>query len=91
MNNVHDYINLASEVGAKRFNIPPKIWEGMTDAQRWVANQKFIDRIIARGDKIILSNRVMNINDISGSFRKELDYLTSKGYKLSVDGLQMIK
>jgi hypothetical protein len=86
-----DYINLAGKLGAKRFNIPTNIWNKMTTAEQWAANQKFLDRMILRGDKIVLSNRVTDINRVSGAFRKELDYLISKGYRLSSDGLQMIK
>ena len=63
----------------------------MTSAEQWAANVKFLDRLIARGDKIVLSNRVTDINKVTGVFRKELDYLIDKGYKLSSDGLQLIK
>jgi hypothetical protein len=86
-----NYINLASEIGAKRFNIPTNIWNKMTAADQWIANVKFLDRAIERGDIIVLSNRVTNISNVTGSFRRELDYLISKGYKLSSNGLQMIK
>ena len=86
-----DYINLAGELGARRFNIPTNIWNKMSAAEQWAANQKFLDRMILRGDKIVLSNRVTDINEVSGAFRKELDYLIDKGYRLSDDGLQMIK
>ncbi|MDR0715108.1 MAG: hypothetical protein LBF89_12780, partial [Bacteroidales bacterium] len=86
-----DYINLASEIGAKRFNISTNIWNKMTAADQWIANVKFLDRAIERGDIIVLSNRVTNISNVTGSFRRELDYLISKGYKLSSSGLQMIK
>jgi len=63
----------------------------MSPAEQWVANVKFLDRAIARGDNIVLSNPVKNINKVSGYLRKELDYLASKGYKLSRDGTQLIK
>jgi hypothetical protein len=86
-----DYLELASELEAKRFDIPPNIWNKMTEAERWVANTKFLDRMIARGDKIVLSNRVIDIKTVTGTFRKELDYLVGKGYRLSPDGFQMIK
>lgn len=86
-----DYINLAGDLGAKRFNIPTDVWNKMTAAEQWGANVKFLDRMMARGDKIVLSNRVSDINKVTGAFRKELDYLISKGYKISSDGLQMIK
>ncbi len=86
-----DYLELASELEAKRFDIPPNIWNKMTEAERWVANTKFLDRMIARGDKIVLSNRVIDIKTVTGTFRKELDYLVGKGYRLSPDRFQMIK
>jgi len=86
-----DYLKLADELGAKRFNIPSDVWSKMNKAEQWEANQKFLDRMIARGDEIILSNPVKNINDVSGAFRNELDYLTGKGFRLSEDGTRMIK
>jgi hypothetical protein len=63
----------------------------MTSTQQWAANLKFLNRTIARGDKIILSNPVKNINNVYGYFRKELDYLLSQGYRLSKDGKELIK
>lgn len=86
-----DYINLASKLGAKRFNIPTSIWNKMTPAQQWGANQKFLDRMIMRGDKIILSNPVLDVNKVSGAFRQELDYLIGKGYRLNSTGTHLIK
>ena len=85
------YEKLASELGANRLSIPTEIWKKMSDAERWTANQKFLDRMIERGDEIILSNRVTDINDVTGYFRKELDYLISSGFKLSADGLRMTR
>lgn len=86
-----DYINLASEIGAKRFSIPTNIWNRMSASEQWAANQKFLDRIIARGDKIILSNPVKDVNKVSGAFRQELDYLIDKGYRLNSKGTQLTK
>ena len=86
-----DYINLASEINAKRFSIPTNIWNKMSPAEQWNANVKFLDRAIARGDNILLSNPVTDLNMVSGYFRKELEYLISKGYKLSRNGTQLIK
>jgi len=86
-----DYLKLADELNAKKFNIPKEIWDTMTDAERWSANQKFLDRAIANGSEIILSAPVKNIDDILGTYRKELDYLMSKDYSLNVDGTSMIK
>ena len=86
-----DYLKLADEIGAKRFNIPMDVWNKMTKAEQWAANQKFLDRMIARGDEIVLSNPVKDINNVSGAFRQELNYLIEKGFRLSEDGTRMIK
>jgi hypothetical protein len=86
-----EYRRLADEIGAKRFNIPAGQWNKMSSAEQWAANQKFLDRAIARGDEIILSNPVKKVSDVSGSLRKELDYLSEKGFKLNKDGTRMIR
>lgn len=86
-----DYIKLADDLGAKRFNIPTSVWNRMSAAEQWAANQKFLDRAIARGDNILLSNTVRNINDVTGTFRRELDYLIGNGFQLSADGTRLIR
>ena len=86
-----DYLNLASELKARRFNIPSNIWNKMTPAEQWAANVKFLNRTIARGDNILLTNPVKDITKVTGYFRKELDYLIGKGYKLGGDGTKLIK
>lgn len=63
----------------------------MTKTEQWAANQKFLDRVIARGDDIVLSNPVKNIDDVTGAFRHELNYLIGKGFRLNSDGSRMIK
>lgn len=63
----------------------------MSKAEQWAANQKFLDRAMARGDDILLSNPVRNINDVSGAFRQELDYLISHGFSLSADGTRLVR
>lgn len=47
--------------------------------------------MISRGDDIILSNPVNEINKVSGAFRQELDYLVKQGFRLSNDGARIIK
>ncbi|MBN2655259.1 MAG: hypothetical protein JXR79_09155 [Nitrospirae bacterium] len=86
-----EYIELADKLNAKRFNIPSYIWNKMSDNDRWAANQKFLDKAISRGDEILLSTKVKNIDNVTGYFRKELDYLIEKGYRFSADGLRMTK
>jgi hypothetical protein len=63
----------------------------MTKAEQWQANRKFLDRMLARGDDIILATPVKDINDVSGAFRQELDYLIGKGCRLSPDGTRLLR
>ena len=63
----------------------------MTKAEQWAANKKFLDRMISRGDDILLSNPVKDINGVTGAFRQELDYLVEQGFRLSSDGTRMVR
>jgi RHS repeat-associated protein len=86
-----DYLKLADEVGARRFNVPAEVWNKMSKAEQWAANRKFLDRAIARGDDFVLSNPVKSISDMSGSLRRELEYLIERGFRLNESGTRMIK
>ncbi|MDH6354189.1 hypothetical protein M2132_000516 [Dysgonomonas sp. PH5-45] len=84
------YSKLALKLGVKRFNIPTNVWNRMTTAEQWSANQKFLDRMILRGDNIRLATPLNQVKP--GSFyQMELKYLFSKGYKVSPNGLWLIK
>lgn len=83
-------MKLAEDLGANHFNVPSNIWNKMYDAEKWFANQKFLNRMIERGDNVILSNSAFEAK--SGTyFLKELEYLYSKGYKPSAEGMSLIK
>jgi len=84
------YVGLAKKLGANYFEIPTNIWSKMTPAEQWAANTKFLDRMIARGDNIVLSNSAFGAK-AGTSFYKELQYLYSKGYKAAADGMSIIK
>jgi RHS repeat-associated protein len=84
------YIELAGELGGKRFNIPVNVWESMSTSERWAANTKFLDRAITRGDQFILSNSAFYAKE-GTYFLKELQYLYSKGYKAAADGMSLVK
>ena len=85
-----DYIRVADELGAKRFSIPPEIWGKMDDVERWAANTKFLDRMIARGDEVVLSNSAYKA-EAGSVFAKEIEYMVSKGYSIAEDGMSLIK
>jgi hypothetical protein len=75
-------------LGARYFNIAPEVWKKMTPEQRWAANQKFLDTMIARGDDVILATPFWQA---TGTFRKELEYLIKKGYKYGDDGWSLVR
>ncbi len=85
-----EYLQKAEELGARRFNIPTAIWDSMTPSAQWAANQKFLDRLAARGDVVALSNNVSKIR-AGSSLEKEVKYLLEKkNYKVSSDGWRLM-
>ena len=85
-----NYVKLAESIGARRFQIPTKVWNKMSESEQWAANAKFLDRMILRGDNIRLATPINKVKPGS-FFQKELNYLIEKGYKVSSDGLWLIK
>jgi len=85
-----EYKQLGESLHARTFNIPEAAWSKMTDAERWGANQKYLDRMISRGDEIILATPLEKVRPGS-YFARELEYLGSKGYVPSADGTRLIK
>lgn len=81
---------MSKELGTKPFSVPDKIWNAMTKEEQWIANQKFLDRAIAKGSEFNLATPIDKVRP--GSYlQKEIEYLTSQGYKLSSDGTKLIK
>ncbi|HEX8576740.1 MAG TPA: hypothetical protein VF677_10655, partial [Flavobacterium sp.] len=85
-----EYVKLAEQLAARRFQIPSSIWNSMSSAEQWIANTKFLNRMILRGDNIRVATPLNQVKPGS-FFQKELNYLFEKGYKLSSDGLWLIK
>ena len=61
----------------------------MSPTEQWAANQKFLDRMIARGDDVILASPV-KAAEPGTCFARELEYLRSNGFTLSTDGTRML-
>jgi RHS repeat-associated protein len=83
-----EYLEAGAKANAKVFNIPKAIWNSMSDATRWTANQKFLDRAIARGATLLLATDPAKIK--AGSYlAKEVSYLLSNGFRVvkETDGL----
>lgn len=79
---VDNYAGVAEKIGARYFKIDNKYWT-------WEANQKFLNRIIKRGDEVILTRPIKQVMPNS-TLQKEINYLLEKGYKASEDGLKLI-
>jgi hypothetical protein len=86
-----EYVELSDARNARRFEIPLEAWDRMTEAEQWAANQKFLDRAIARGDDIVLATPITARTPPTGYYAREIDYMLSQGYKVSPDGKRLIK
>jgi hypothetical protein len=58
----------------------------MSDAEKWAANQSFLDDIVASGDDVLLASPITD----GGAFAQEVDYLLQQGYLLSPDGWKLL-
>ena len=84
------YLQLGEILGskAKVFSIPQAVWNTMSAAGRWAANQAFLDELIASKTAVELSTNVMG--KVGGTFEQELKYLISHGYTISEDGWWLV-
>jgi hypothetical protein len=89
LGNYPEYVDMAESLGARVFKIPEKIWNEMSPEQRWEANRKFLDRMIERGDEIILATPIERARPNS-FFLRELEYLRKMGYVPNSDGSRMV-
>lgn len=85
-----EYVEMSKKLGTKPFSIPDDIWNKMTKAEQWAANQKFLDRAIAKGTEFNLATPIDKVRP--GSFlEKEINYLLSQGYKFINNGTKLVK
>lgn len=84
-----EYVEAAEKVSGRTFQVPTSVWSSMSAEEQWTANQKFLDRAIARGSDIVLATPADAAREGS-FFERELNYLQSQGYKPAPDGLSMI-
>ena len=83
------YLQVAEAIGAKAFNIPTDVWEGMSVAERWGANQKFLDRGIREGAEFVMATQRADIRAGSQT-ALEVGYLLNKGYKWAENSMSLI-
>ncbi len=83
-----EYLALADKFGSRRLNIPREFRSRMSAAEKWAANQRFLDRLIRRGDDVILATQA-NLALKGSTFERELQYLLSHGYQIVDDGWRL--
>jgi hypothetical protein len=84
------YLKLAQDLKARVFSIPSDVWNSMSRAQQWAANEKFLDQSIAKGHQFILSANAYGAK--AGTFfYSEIQYLLNNGYKIVDEGWRLIQ
>jgi hypothetical protein len=81
---IPEYLEAAARSGARVFNIPAEIYRTLSPAAQWAANQKFLDRAIARGVNILLATDPTKIR-VGSTLEREVKYLLERGYKIIGD------
>jgi hypothetical protein len=61
----------------------------MSPAEKWAANTRFLDRLIARGDEVYLATKA-SLAPAGTYFYREIQYLRDRGYSLAADGWRML-
>lgn len=84
-----EYVDVAKATGGRTFQVPTKVWDSMTSEEQWGANQKFLDRAIARGSNVQLATPA-NAAREGSYFERELQYMQSKGYTVGPDGMSLL-
>jgi RHS repeat-associated protein len=84
-----DYITAAKNLNARFFSVPEKFWKAMSQAQRWTANKKFLDRAMNRKESFLLATPRDKIRRGS-DLEREVEYLLEKGYKWTEEGTMLI-
>jgi RHS repeat-associated protein len=83
------YVETAERLGARYFNIPKQAWQRMSPEEQWAANTRFLDRVIARGDTVVLSTPATRAR-AGSTYTRELGYLSRHGYVLIENGTRMV-
>lgn len=85
------YEVLSKTEGATFMSVPNEIWKHLEESGKWDLNKKFLDRIVKQSKEIVFSHDPRLYVNSDSFFGKEIRYLLSKGFKISDDGLRMIR
>ena len=72
------YARVSDELGARHLDIFPRHWSNWNSTQQWSENRYFLDRTLARNDRIVLTHAPRRAKPGS-NYDRELRYLQSNG------------
>ena len=86
------YEVLGKTEGATYMKVPDIVFDDLKKSGNvWSENKKFLDRIIRQSKEIVFSHDARLYKESATLFGQEIRYLLSKGFKLSEDGLKVIR
>lgn len=85
-----EYKGVGKLADTHRFVIRNERYNSMSTVMQWRFNKRFLDRQISNKSRIVLSTPIKQA--APGSlYAREIAYLRNKGYRVSKDGLEMVK
>ena len=85
-----EYVELTEKLGAESMQIPTDRWNAMTPEEQWTTTTQYFDRKIEAGHLFRLATPIGEARAES-YYVRELNYLFGKGYRLSPDGLWLVR
>ncbi len=80
-----EYTDLAERLDANCFSVPERIWNRLSDQQRWELNRSFLEtHVVQAGSQIVFSRRPQAARRNS-FFESEINYLLSRGVGVTPD------
>ena len=66
-----------------------RVFRSWSPTQKWAANVRFLDRLIARGDQVHLATNISTL-PARGTFAREVQYLLERGYTIGYSGWRLL-
>jgi hypothetical protein len=86
------YEILGRSEGATYMRVPDVVFEDLKKSGNvWSENKKYLDRIMRQSKEIVFSHDARLYKESASLFGQEIRYILSKGFKLSEDGLKVVR
>jgi hypothetical protein len=82
------YARVGMKSGGRHFYVPAAHYERMSKVDQWRANQRFLDRQVARGYRFRLATRIHQARPGS-IYAREIAHLRNRGYEVTKNGKWM--